>query len=613
MCRRIKFYSLLSCLLLALPAAASEWQYDDVGRIVALSDVHGAFLPMVRTLRNASVIDDAETWIAGDTHLVIVGDLLDRGPDSRQAMDLLMRLEREAEAAGGKVHVLIGNHEAMNLVGDLRYVSREEYAAFAELETARERDRWFAAYSERNSAEEVDLETLRATFDENFPPGYFAHRRAFSSRGEYGAWLLSKPLLVVINKIAFVHGGLSPMIAEVGLDGVNGNMRGDLVAYVENYDALQRAGVLLPTDGFYEHEDLLAQHLPALDTSGATIAAADALVELGKSDLHALDGPLWYRGNVACSRLIEQDRLDATLAAIDAERVVIGHTPTPVRRILQRFDGRIIEVDTGMLNTYYGGRGHALIIIGDAIAAVSESSTEMLGVMQHPRQVGLRPEVYMSAEAIETLLENGEIGDVRENELKRKIVTVSDGERTIEALFTKRVSRGFYPNVAAYRLDRLLELDAVPVAVVRRVHGDDGSLQFLPPRVVDETARSASGRGASANCPLDDQWEAMYVFDTLIYNEGRTQSRMTYSTDRWQLLLVGHQNAFSTKSGRPSYLQPISLNLSSAWLDTLAALSADMLEESLGDVLNKRRRQALLTRRDELLTSVQFGEQAASL
>ena len=122
-------------------AAGGQWQYDGVERIVALSDIHGAYKPMVRTLQSAAVIGEDLAWTAGNTHLVIVGDILDRGPESRQAMDLLMKLEPEAAAAGGKVHVLIGNHEAMNLIADLRYVSKSEYAAFAEEESAADRDR----------------------------------------------------------------------------------------------------------------------------------------------------------------------------------------------------------------------------------------------------------------------------------------------------------------------------------------------------------------------------------------------------------------------------------------------------------------------------------------
>jgi metallophosphoesterase superfamily enzyme len=115
--------SLFALLLFTQSGATQQWHFNQVERVVAISDIHGAYEAMAQTLQSATVIDDALSWSGGRTHLVIVGDILDRGPESRRAMDLLMRLEDEAGKAGGSVHVLIGNHEAMNLSGDLRYVS----------------------------------------------------------------------------------------------------------------------------------------------------------------------------------------------------------------------------------------------------------------------------------------------------------------------------------------------------------------------------------------------------------------------------------------------------------------------------------------------------------
>jgi hypothetical protein len=132
------------------------------------------------------------------------------------------------------------------------------------------------------------------------------------------------------------------------------------------------------------------------------------------------------------------------------------------------------------------------------------------------------------------------------------------------------------------------------------VDGVDGSVQFLPHRWQDEQQRGASGRGGSAQCDLNMQWAAMYVFDTLIRNEGRSLQRMIYSPDIWQLVLVGHDRAFSTKKGRPRHLQSMSLVMGDAWQTALASLSDDVLEQELGDVLDRRRRRALLARRDNL-------------
>jgi calcineurin-like phosphoesterase family protein len=165
---------ILLVLVLALPGTlsvnAAEWRVDGAERVVALSDVHGAYDAMVETLTTVGLIDASRQWVGGRAHLVIVGDLLDRGPRSRDAMDLLMRLEGEATAAGGRVHVLIGNHESMNMIGDLRYVSKDEYAAFAADETAEQRDRWFAAYA-RRAPQSVNAEALRERFETTFPPG----------------------------------------------------------------------------------------------------------------------------------------------------------------------------------------------------------------------------------------------------------------------------------------------------------------------------------------------------------------------------------------------------------------------------------------------------------
>jgi hypothetical protein len=601
----IRYLTRLSALFLAcslpLSAVASQWQYSGAERIVAVSDIHGAYDAMVATLQNAEVLDKELDWSGGATHLVIVGDILDRGPDSREAMDLLMQLEQQAEAAGGMVHVLIGNHEAMNLVGDLRYVSREEFADFAAEETDEERERWLAEFARRKNEGGDISDEVRREFDERFPVGFFAHRREFEADGKYGAWLLSQPVVVVINGTAFVHGGLSPMIADIGLDGVNGTLAGEMERYIENLEPLVDAGVLTPMDSFYAHPRILQSYMPSVDAEADLLDVIAETQKLAESDMHAPDGPLWYRGNVACCRIVEEERLQAALDTIGATRVVIGHTPTQGRRILERFDGDIIEVDTGMLSERYGGIGNALIIEGDRLAVVSENSREVTSPQPHPRQVGSRPGGFLSAEATEALLASGEISNEREDAAGRTIVTVNDGARSIDAVFVKRENKETYPDVAAYRLDRLLELDMVPVTVKRKLGRRDGSLQFLPPKLMNEQERSEAGRGSSANCPLPEQWSAMYVFDVLIFNEGRTPERITYRTDDWQLILVGHDRAFDKSKDRPRHLVGVDLDVGDGWRTALSALTDDVIEREFAGLLDKRRREALAARRDALL------------
>jgi hypothetical protein len=183
----------LSAAFLALapvgPACAQQDTWTAVERIVAVGDVHGDCDQFVKTLRAADVIDGNSNWIAGKTHLVQIGDVLDRGPDSRKAMDLLMKLEQQAAKAGGAVHALIGNHEAMVLLDDWRYVHPGEEKAFG-------------------GAEE--------------------YRKAMSAQGRYGQWIRSHNAVIKINDLLFAHAGITPSCAGMSLGQINQAIREEL-------------------------------------------------------------------------------------------------------------------------------------------------------------------------------------------------------------------------------------------------------------------------------------------------------------------------------------------------------------------------------------------------
>ncbi len=593
MSRARKIFAIL-LLLAGFGAQAETWTYEDVGRVVALSDVHGAHDTLLETLRAADVIDDNGAWVGGDTHLVVLGDLLDRGADSRASMDFLMRLEAEAIAAGGRVHVLVGNHEVMNLVGDLRYVNAGEYAAFAGEETAAMRDAAFDALVARDA----DAAPTRADFDSRFPAGFFAHREAFLADGRYGAWLLERPVMVVVNRTAFVHGGVSPVVAELGLDGLNNGMMQDVRDYVRMLPSMYEAGLLHPTDEFFDHVSIVNAASAARDDANAELVAE--FVRLNASPIHDLDGPLWYRGNIACGALIENERLDASLAAVGADRVAIGHTPTPTREILSRLDGRVIEVDTGMNAEAYRGVGSVLILENGEPLSRSGPDYEKQAIALHPRQVGSRPGGFLPLEETLAILQDGEIVSRRKDDTL--LVTLEMGGRTLEARFDKRGGKNFYPELAAFRLDRLLGLDMIPPTVRRTVDGKDGTLQLHVSHAVTEAQRAESGQGGGAHCPLGDQWAAMYLFDAVIHNLGRAKDTMVYDQKSgWQLLSIGHGNGFHPKAGVPPWLSAIELTPNAEWRRQLAALSDTVIEEQFADVLDKRRIRALQKRRDLLL------------
>jgi hypothetical protein len=590
---------LLAMLAFATPALSDDWRWTGVEKVVAVSDVHGAYAAMVRTLRNANVLDGKLGWAGGAAHLVITGDILDRGPDSRKVMDLLMRLETESAEAGGRVHLLLGNHEVMNLTGDLRYVSAAEYAAFSADEVAADRDRAFRMFQSMRP-DAPDPEALKREFEMRAPPGYFGHRRAFSPDGRYGKWLLQKPLMVVINDTAFVHGGVSPMVAELGLEGVNRELKTQVARYAAQLAVVTAAGLLDATESFHRHAVVL-EALPEDAGRPAELEQAIAdVISLNTASVHDSSSPVWYRGNVGCGALIENDKLDAALSALDAARVVIGHTPTVSRRVLQRLGGRVVEIDTGMLKAAYGGTGHALIIEGDRLGVVSEAGQDAPSPVPHPRPAPDNAE--LDAAELERILAGGELRSAAKDAEGRTIVRLHGGGKEFEARFIRNPrGKGFVPELAAYRLDRLLALDMVPVTVAREVEGEAGVLQLFTANAKDETSRKASGDGYSAWCPLPEQWNAMYIFDALAHNALRQPQDMLYNPGNWQLMLTGHSEAFAAKSGRPAWLKDAELDVGQAWEEALRSMSDEVLQTEFGDVLDKRRLSALTKRRDALL------------
>ena len=592
---------MLLCFCIPLSSAmADDWKFSGINRVVAVSDVHGAYDAMVSTFKEAGVIDDSLGWSGDETHLVITGDILDRGPGSRQIMDLIMRLEREAVRAGGQVHQLLGNHEVMNLIGDVRYVADSEYAAFADDESAQEREYWYRQFKKEQAAD-ADEVTLRAEFDQLAPPGFFGHRRAFRGDGLYGKWLLQKPLMIVINDTAFVHGGAPSYIAEHGLAGVNVTLKADLTGYLTALSTLEDASVLSPINRYRDAPGLLTEKIEDGKLDGDMLQSAQAILELRQSPLNNAMGPTWYRGTARCNRLVEGDSLNAVLDKIGANRIVIGHTPTKTRLVQQRLNGRVIEIDTGMLKANYGGSGNALIFQDDVVSVVNQDGSDNLSPGAHPMGVGHKPG-EIDDEALESILTHGEIVDFHSDGSTWKLLQIVAFEKTVYAYFNVLPHKNdFAPEVAAYRLDRLLGLYMVPVTVRREVGGLQGTLQYVPETTRSERDRKTAGEGGNAVCSMAKQHLAMYVFDTLINNPTRTPQTMLYRPDDWQLLLVNHGNSFAADTSRSTNLKNLPFAIGNEWRTVLKDLDDELLQASLGDSLNKKRLSALGKRRDALI------------
>ena len=304
-------------------------------RIVAVGDIHGAFDNFVAILRAAQVIDNRNRWSGKKTVLVQTGDILDRGPDSRKAIDLIRRLERDAPRAGGRVVSLLGNHEFMRLVSDWRYVSAGEIEAFKTGDSGQYRDQVYAALSQqagqRAKAEgrEFDEAAYREQFMKELPLGMIELRQAFGPQGDYAKWIRERPTVAKINGVLFLHGGISPEIASLGCEGINAAVSKELAA------------------------------LPPPEQAASLMAASET-------------GPLWYRGLALQKEEELAPVLPMTLEQMKARAVVIGHSTVLPGRIVARLGGRVILIDTGMVNGefYPGGVSSALEWNGSTVTAI---------------------------------------------------------------------------------------------------------------------------------------------------------------------------------------------------------------------------------------------------
>ena len=328
------------------PAALASTSCDitTTERIVAVGDVHGAFQQFVTILREAKIIDSRNRWSGGRAILVQTGDITDRGPDSRKVIDLLRKLTDEAAKAGGRVHALLGNHEAMRVLNVYRDVGPGEFAAFRTPESGDMRQRYFELLVEDNAKRakaagtQFDEGAFRKQFFDATPLGAVEMQMAFAPKNEYGRWLRERDAMIKINGVVFMHGGPSAATAPMGCAAINAQVRTELVTL--------------------------------------TVAGPD----LDKSLIMGPDGPLWYRGLVDGTPGVGEPEVEAILKALNARALVVGHTVPDGFRIKPTFGGRVVQIDTGMLDGEFfpGGVPSALEIQGSTWTAIYVGKREPL-------------------------------------------------------------------------------------------------------------------------------------------------------------------------------------------------------------------------------------------
>jgi hypothetical protein len=369
-------------------------------RLVAVGDVHGDLDALAAILRQAGVIDAQHRWIGRNVTLVQTGDYLGRGPKSRAVMDLLMALEEQAPRIGGRALALLGNHEMMNLVGDLRYVTPEDYASFADDESEKRQSAAYESYQEycQRRAEALNQPDPKFTlkmeerWKKTHPVGLVEHRQAFGPEGNYGRWLRGRPPVVELNGTILLHGSISPTLAGSKVQEMNEQIKNEIKAFDAYKQYFLEQNLVLPFFNLEEmiaavREEVKARKKDASKTPGATTKEGE-VSELSRQrgqhlkimeDFLGLggwlsfhpEGPLWFRGFAQWSDQQGAQFLASLLPAFGAKRFVVGHTVQPDGRIRARFGGKVFLIDTGMLSSYFpGGQASALEIQSDTITAI---------------------------------------------------------------------------------------------------------------------------------------------------------------------------------------------------------------------------------------------------
>lgn len=246
------------------------------GRFLAVSDVHGDFPHLREILQVSGVIDENMRWTWGDGHLVVLGDIMDRGPEVTECLWLVYLLARQAERAGGAVHFVLGNHELMVLSGDLRYVH----------------ERYLDGICGVTGMECNDL---------------------FGPDMELGRWIRSRPAVLRLGDVLFVHGGIAP---GSGVDEMTPGEINELV-----WRGLERTSVCCLLDGVER--------------------------------VFGGSGPFWFRGyHCGMEDMYLQstpEEVASLLEKYDVERLVVGHTEHDILTAL--YGGHVLAIDVPVEDT----------------------------------------------------------------------------------------------------------------------------------------------------------------------------------------------------------------------------------------------------------------------
>lgn len=308
-------------------------------RIVAVGDLHGDLDQTRCALEMAGVLssDGEDSWTGGETVLVQLGDILDRGEDEIAILSLLRSLDIQAKAEGGAVFQVNGNHESMNVEGDFRFVDSggfEECIDFLEY-LDDYRDDWDEAFVDWIGV------SKRLKEDRKIPQNYWdlwnlvrrqkgviARSILLRPGGPLACELARHAVVLKVNDWLFCHGGLVPHHVAYGIERMNREVSQWMKGLSKNDDD---------------------PDIPFIATRGYDSVVWNRLYSRDSSDFDD------YQSNQIHSIL------EKTLQAVGAKAMVVGHTPQTVG-VNCKYNCSIWRIDVGMSRGVLNSRPEVLEI-----------------------------------------------------------------------------------------------------------------------------------------------------------------------------------------------------------------------------------------------------------
>jgi hypothetical protein len=591
--KAIFLFFLITGLFLSLHADSRQCVWKDVDKIIAVGDIHGDYDNFVKILKAAGLLDDTLKWSGGKTHLVQTGDIMDRGDHSKDVFDLIKKLEIEAMEAGGRVHMLLGNHEEMNITGIVfrnpAYVSPKQFASFLPDYYRYAKEGEFLRQIQNSSTNENDSDTslheayLETKWKELMSDKNIQTLYVNTFNAEYGRWIIEHNAVIKINGILFSHGGISERYAAWPMQKINDILRRELNEYRLSY----KRGIT---------------------------------PRMRREILYYPDSPLWNRDLALKDEKTYAPVVDKILKNFNATHMIIAHTPpgSPVIpeddqdevAMRSRFGQKVWMIDTGIADYYYGILSYLTIENGQY--HMNEWRDEEIE-KQEPFESSDISLLEESREDVEHYLLSAAVVSTNEGAVPGRTaswkVNLDDGVTRRRAMFKviddarpAALPESYKYELAAYALDKLLAFDRIPATIERKIDGANGSLQIriencLPLDDMQRKNITPPDSQAFANA-----LEEINVFENLAYSERKELDDILIQEETWKIYRVDFSEAFSPT---PHLIPEQKITrCSKIMFQNLKDVSDEVIRARLGMYINEKEIAALLIRKSLILKTL---------